>query len=687
MNADERRFQAGVLELLEEWRTRRSAHAGAFERWLAEFSGVYGGRFLDPDEKQSKALAASYGLAENADFHELLFAVHTYFAQLIRAALEESGVRDFRGDAMFAWCGGRRIQTPAVAGRDWFRPVYQALVPRSVRHALGEYYTPDWLVELLLDEIGYDGDPDRRLLDPACGSGAFLVLAIDRARKRCASPTEAAETIPRAIHGFELNPLAALAARANCALALGAPVPWDDIPVFRKDAILETAPGEPFDFVAGNPPWVRWDFLPEDYRQATTPLWKHYGLFTLPGFEARLGGGKKDLSMLFTYVSADRYLKDGGMLGFLITQEVMKAKGAAEGFRRFRLGEDGPPLRVVKAHDFVKLRPFEGSGNKTAAILLSKGKETAYPVPYVVWSRDGGSLRQTELRAEPVGSPHGPWRTAHQDEQCRFPLCPASPYKAMLGANANPYGVFWLEVLEILPGRLARVRNLPERGKLPIPPVEARIETDLIYPALRGSDIGRWEVTPGVYVLVVQDPETRRGYDERTMREKWPRTLEYISQFRETLQARALYRKYFREQGHPFWSQFNVAPETFARHKVVWKRMSNDLCAAVVSDWAGPLDRKTVVPLETTAFLAASGEDEAHYLCAVLNSAPVREFVRSFSAAGRGFGTPSILRHVGIPPFDPGSEVHRRLVASSRARREVWAGEDGIGGVLSPSQV
>lgn len=681
MNPDTRRYQAGATALLELWRARQAAHAGAFERWLAQFSGVYGSRFLEPGEKQTRALAAHYSLPENTGFHELLFVVHSYFAQLVRAAVGQAGIEDFRSDAMFSWCADWMSHLRAAGGQDRFKPAYLALVPRSVRHALGEYYTPDWLAELLLDEIGYDGDPDRRLLDPACGSGTFLLLAIERLKKRCSGPAEAAERIPRAVHGFELNPLSALAARANYAMALGGAVRWDDIPVFRIDAILDPAPAGRFDFVAGNPPWVRWDYLPEDYRRATTPLWKRNGLFTLRAFASRLGGGKKDLSMLFTYVSADRYLKDGGTLGFLITQEVMKAKGAAEGFRRFRLGESGPPLRVVKAHDFAQVRPFEGSGNKTAAIVLSKGETTSYPVPYVVWSRADGALRAVELRAEPVGSPLGPWRTARSDEECRFPLCPASPYRGMLGANANPYGVFWLEVLEILPGGLARVRNLPERGKLRLPPVEAPIETDLIFPALRGSDVGRWEAIPGVHVLLVQDPQTRRGYDETSMRRRWPRTLDYVSQFRDALLARALYRKYFGEQNHPFWSQFNVAPETFARYKVVWKRMSNDLCAAVVSDWAGPLGRKTVVPLETTAFLAASSEDEAHYLCAVLNSAPVRGFVRSFSAAGRGFGTPSILRHVGIPRFDPANQAHRALASSSRLRKEVPDGKSWLGGV------
>ena len=34
-----------------------------------------------------------------------------------------------------------------------------------------------------------------------------------------------------------------------------------------------------FDFVVGNPPWVRWGYLPEGYRDATLKLWKEYGLF------------------------------------------------------------------------------------------------------------------------------------------------------------------------------------------------------------------------------------------------------------------------------------------------------------------------------------------------------------------------------------------------------------------------
>jgi len=66
--------------------------------------------------------------------------------------------------------------------KDLFKRLYQNLVPKRVRHDLGEYFTPDWLAELVLKEVGYDGNLERRVLDTACGSGTFLVLAIKEAK-------------------------------------------------------------------------------------------------------------------------------------------------------------------------------------------------------------------------------------------------------------------------------------------------------------------------------------------------------------------------------------------------------------------------------------------------------------------------------------------------------------------------
>lgn len=62
---------------------------------------------------------------------------------------------------------------------------YSSLVDGQIRHDLGEYYTPDWLAQHLLNQAGYNGDIHTKVLDPACGSGTFLVEAIIRLKDAC----------------------------------------------------------------------------------------------------------------------------------------------------------------------------------------------------------------------------------------------------------------------------------------------------------------------------------------------------------------------------------------------------------------------------------------------------------------------------------------------------------------------
>lgn len=131
--------------------------------------------------------------------------------------------------------------------RDLFKRLYQNLVPRDIRHRLGEYFTPDWLAELLLDEVGYYGEPDKSVLDPACGSGTFLVLAIKRikeyAEERFVDKRILLKNMLDNIKGIDLNPLAVQASKANYLIALAGllryrPREGIEIPVYLADSIL-----------------------------------------------------------------------------------------------------------------------------------------------------------------------------------------------------------------------------------------------------------------------------------------------------------------------------------------------------------------------------------------------------------------------------------------------------------------
>src|SRR5208337_1520979 len=126
------------------------------------------------------------------------------------------------------------------------------------------------------------------------------------------------------------------------------------------------------------------------------------------------------------------------------------------------------------------------------------------------------------------------------------------------------------------------------------------------------------------------------------------------------------YRRYQHRQ--PFYSMYNIGPYTLAAAKVIWRRMDRKIRAAVVEPVDDPLlGLRPIIPQETCVLIACSSGDEAHYLCALLNSSPVHDLVVSHSVAGgKGFGTPSILDYLPLRKFDPSNPRHVDLAALSR---------------------
>ena len=451
---------------------------------------------------------------------------------------------------------------------------------------------------------------------------------------------------------------------------------------FLKNAFAPMIAGK-FDFVVGNPPWIRWDYLSQDYRNATLQLWKDYGLFSM---KKTHGFSRPDFCMLFVYASSDYFLKDSAKLGFLITQEVYKSKGAGEGFRRFRLG-DKEYLKVLKAHDLVTIQPFEGAANKTAAIILKKGEKTNYPLPYILWSRKKGIgkiapdkllsevlplLSMKKFSAEPMSSNTSAWQTYPKGFELLLKgIKNKNYYKAEYGVETKPYGVFWIKILQLLSDGNVIITNLSDAGKRKISKIEEKVEQDLIYPSLRGSDIKRWGVEQKIFIFLTHDMCNGKPIIESQFKNNFPRTYSYFTKFKkDLLSIEAKSTKKLREQ-KAFYSRFGIGDYTFSNFKVVWQRMSNDIFAAVVSEIKTPFGYKKVTPLDTTSFFAISNETEAHYLCAIINSNPVRDFIKSFSSAGRGFGTPSVMEHVGIPKFDPNDKLHQKLADISKQCHEL----------------
>ena len=116
-----------------------------------------------------------------------------------------------------------------IARFDWSKAptdiavmLYEIGIPAEERRQLGEYYTPDWLARTMVQELITD-PLNSRVLDPACGSGAFLTEAIAHfvasAQKARWEPIEILNKLRTAVVGIDVHPIAVHLARSAWALA------------------------------------------------------------------------------------------------------------------------------------------------------------------------------------------------------------------------------------------------------------------------------------------------------------------------------------------------------------------------------------------------------------------------------------------------------------------------------------
>lgn len=126
--------------------------------------------------------------------------------------------------------------------QDFFKQLYEAMVPGAVRHSLGEYYTKKWLARNVVEEaIDLANVKEWKGLDPCCGSGTFLNVMIDKIldEKKKETKEEKLEEILQRVKGIDLNPIAVLTARVNYFINISHLMTTNrpiDIPVYLGDA-------------------------------------------------------------------------------------------------------------------------------------------------------------------------------------------------------------------------------------------------------------------------------------------------------------------------------------------------------------------------------------------------------------------------------------------------------------------
>jgi adenine-specific DNA-methyltransferase len=184
----------------------------------------------------------------------------------------------------------------------------------------GEVFTRKWVVELILDLVGYTVDRDLAQLvavEPACGTGAFLGPLVERLSASCHRHGRPIVEALDALRAYDLLERNIVEAQSLVAQILEKDE-WDRQQITEVtsywlsvgDYLLTPHDDSTVDFVVGNPPYIRLEDVPDArmhaYRQA-----------------CRTMTGRSDIYVGF-YDVALSTLRPGGKLGFICADRWMR---------------------------------------------------------------------------------------------------------------------------------------------------------------------------------------------------------------------------------------------------------------------------------------------------------------------------------------------------------------------------
>ncbi len=230
----------------------------------------------------------------------------------------------------------------------------------------GEVFTRSWIVDLILDLVGYTADRDlgaQRLVEPSCGTGAFVLPALDRLIASCGEHDRDLTAVGDAIRAFDL--LEANAERSRKAIALRLELAGLARPraeslaatwVTTGDFLLQDHDLAAADYVVGNPPYIRLEAVPghvmEAYRRRCSTM-----------------RGRADIYVGFIERGLD-LLTPGGALGFICADRWMRNQYGA-GLREL-ISDRFAVETVITMHD---VDAFEQDVSAYPAVVVLRHAE------------------------------------------------------------------------------------------------------------------------------------------------------------------------------------------------------------------------------------------------------------------------------------------------------------------------
>lgn len=434
-----------------------------------------------------------------------------------------------------------------------------------------------------------------------------------------------------------------------------------------------------YDVIVGNPPWVDWKSLPSGYRDKIKNLCISRNLFS---GDRITGGINLNICALISNVVAENWLSDDGVIGFLMPEPLLFQQ-SYEGFRNLYLSR-GKRLYFKKFTNWTKAgNPFSPVTQKFLTYYMSKTVKDYKKGVAIDWmilrEHKNHKGKETLDIDEYFHVKQGIAATCHEDKNLfSYVDSKKQLHEFMLIAGISDYigreGIeFYPQEMTIfeesgLPGTKTciNLRNIQvKKSKYRVSQTIGLLEKEFLHPLVKGIDISPFHVRNSG--LIVPFPYDERNYRlpielaELTIRA--PKLAAFYQRFKRLMLSQTCYNKKIIGKAGEFYALARVGAYSFAKNYVVFR--DNTLWgAAVISDiktsWGGlrhPLFQNHCVSICEDSDGNYITEDEAHFICGIMNAPIVKEYVLK-SSDSRSF---PIRPRIYIPKYDKTDIYHLKV--------------------------
>lgn len=396
--------------------------------------------------------------------------------------------------------------------------------------ALGQVFTPPAIVTQMLDEVGYTADSDiltKKIMEPSFGAGVFLTEIVRRlisaGQEAQYPPAAISDLLSRNVYGIELDS----ALYDSTLKSLNTFVEESGIPAVAwkleqgDTIVLKSKHEKSFDFVVGNPPYVRIHHIPEEQRQ------------TIKNF--RFATGTTDLYIVFFELGLE-LLNDTGKLTYITPNSFMK-NHSQKGFRK-HLIEHG----LLKGlSDYRSEKIF--SDADTYATITYLSQESNEQVHYSL-VENGTTVSSTISYQAMLLNPGAAWNFADPDKIMESQVSLPRSIDEVMSVQ---YGVatlrdkLYIDNCPILGEETTLIHGYPVENRILRPVVKGSTYKG---GPVAGRAIFPYLLVDGKYVPM----------DEEALRSEFPLAYKYLTAHRSELEQRSMEKnstwyQYGRSQG------------------------------------------------------------------------------------------------------------------------------------------